>query len=212
MKCAKEKIISIIVKCAHAYKKELLNKNIIFVCMDKHKRVYFTQVLFEAGNFLHLTGCETNKTISAKEFFNKCLEKKISSRDFEISQDGTTEMKLIVLPFLISKNLSANMMGDFSGNNLNLYSEKIIGGVKACMGFVKKQNNFYAPNTVLNVDARKYIKKPMRIIATFRKNKSDKKYCEMVYKAKNINWDVLVFPKEIEYLKEFCKESGRINE
>ncbi len=84
----------------------------------------------QATNFLHLTGLKVKKhkynadgientndsddTISAKEFYEKCLAHRLSASDFEFARDGTTPLKLDVLPRLISKNLSATMIGDYN--------------------------------------------------------------------------------------------------
>lgn len=200
MEYTKEKAISVMTKCAIQYKTELVDKNLLFLCMDKHKNLSYIEVMFDTKNYLHLTGCKLNKNMTSKAFYNKCVDHRLSINDFELAQDGTTEMKLKVLPLLLNKNLSANMLGDYSGNGINLYTEKLIGNVKACVGFVKTKNDIYVPNTVLNVDIRSYVKKPTRVIAVYRKNKKEEKYSEMVYKAKNVDWYKTCYPKKFEYL------------
>lgn len=57
--------------------------------------------------------------------------------DFWFSGDGTTTLKLQVLPFVLAKNLNANSFGNFGGNSIRLYTEKLAGGVKGRIGFVK---------------------------------------------------------------------------
>lgn len=206
MKYTKKRILSIIINCAKEYKNELLNKNLLFVCMNKHKKIFKIEVSFKAENYLHLTGCKLRDDISAKDFFNRCINNRLKIDDFDVADDGTTQIKIEVLPFLIKKNLSANMLGDFSGSNIKLYTEKAIGNVKACVGFVKTNNGTYVPNTVLNVDIRKYVRKPMRIIATYRKEKAQSRYSELVYKAKNVKWQEVNYPEEIKYLQNSIKE------
>lgn len=49
--------------------------------------------------------------------------------DFELSSDGTTQLKLQVLPSLIKSNLSANMIGNPDENRPKLYTEKLIGNI-----------------------------------------------------------------------------------
>lgn len=46
------------------------------------------------------------------------------------------------------------MVGDFNGCNPKLYTEKLAGGVKACLGFIKTHRAEYVPNTALNTDIR----------------------------------------------------------
>ena len=67
------------------------------------------------------------------------------------------------------KNISAKMVGDFNGCNPKLYTEKLAGGVKACLGFVKTHRAEYVPNTVLNTDIRTVTKISQQVIATYCK-------------------------------------------
>ena len=98
------------------------------------------------------------------------------------------------------KNISAKMVGDFNGCNPKLYTEKLAGGVKACLGFVKTHRAEYVPNTVLNTDIRTVTKISQQVIATYRRKNSASPYQELVYKAKKIDWDTITFPKEYDYL------------
>ena len=92
----------------------------------------------------------------------------------------------------MKKNISAKMVGDFT--------EKLAGGVKACLGFVKTHRAEYVPNTVLNTDIRTVTKISQQVIATYRRKRTDSSYQELVYMAKKIDWDALTFPKEYDYL------------
>lgn len=57
----KEQAISIVVSCAERYRDELANKNLLFICQDKHKRTTAIEFSFDASNFLHLTGLKIKK-------------------------------------------------------------------------------------------------------------------------------------------------------
>lgn len=121
--------------------------------------------------------------------------------DFEFADDGTTPLKMRVLPNLVKKNLSANMLGDYNMSQPKLYTEKIAGGVKACVGFVRNGGvGRYVPNTVLQEDIRKRVNKPDRIILTYRKKRREARYSEIVYSAKKIDWSRINLPKDYEYL------------
>lgn len=178
----------------------LLGTCLLFVATDKDKNFEFFTASFRAGNFQHLTGVNT-ENIAARDFFHRCLEKRISPNDIKFNEDGTTALKLEVLPRLMSKNLSANMLADYSGNNLKLYTEKIVGTVNACMGFVKDtKSGFYVPNTVLRQDMRDISSSVKRIVATFQKLNSDENYSTIVYTAKNFNISDIIFPEHIKNL------------
>lgn len=141
--------------------------------------------------------------ISALDFYNKCLDHKLSEFDFVFAEDGTTEMKLDVLPGLLTKNLTAKMIGDYQSDKPKLHTEKLAGGVTACMGFRKNTpNTRYIPDTVLKDDIKKHTSGQVRVIACYRKPRAESQYSEITYLAKNIEWENIVFPSGYEYLKE----------
>ena len=198
----KDAVLRIIFETAECYEKNLKNKNLLFIYEDKHHEIDYYEVVFEASNFLHLTGLKVDKSkLSAQVFYQRCLAKRLSVSDFEIAPDGTTELKLDVLPQLVRKNLSARMIGDFSSNGVKLYTERIAGNVHACVGFVTDQNGRKnVPNTILKEDVRNITKRANRIVLTYRKSKEDELYSEMVYSTKNYAWDKIKLPKGCEYL------------
>lgn len=197
----KEKALSIIVNCAKAYKEHLDGNDLLFILSDKHLNTSFFEVSFYAFNFLHLTGAKLSKDIKAIDFYENCLDGKVSIEDFELADDGTTELKLNVLPSIVNRNISAKMVSDYDGSNPKLYTEKLAGGSKACIGFVNSDMlQKFIPNTVLNVDIRNMSKSYLRIVATYRKNRNDEHYTELVYKAKNIDWSKITYPSEYSYI------------
>lgn len=199
----KKEALSIAFKCAELYKKELLNKNLLFIAVDKKQKVSAFESSFFAGNYKHLTGLILTSEMSPNDFFWNCIKRRISVNDIQFKADGTTPLKLKILPILLCKNLSANMIGSFSDTHLNLYTEKLVGKQSGSMGFVFDRNkNRYVPNTVLNGDMREMITLPVkRIISTHRKNMLDKDYTETVYLAKNVDFEKINYPIEYSYLK-----------
>lgn len=206
----KKSALSVIFKAAEAYEKELRNNNLLFICSNKHKQISYLEVEFNASNFMHLTGVKISKHFKqqlnssgkyANKFYEMCLNKRLSPDDFDFAEDGTTALKLDVLPTLMKKNLSANAIGEFGVRTVKLYTEKIAGSIKGCMGFVHDNKvNKNVPNTVLKTDIRDSANEIKRILVTYRKKKTDTHYCEIVYAAKNVDWDTVNFPKEFDYL------------
>lgn len=207
----KEQAIAVVVRCAEHYRDEFATKNLLLICQDKHKRIHTVELSFDASNYLHLTGLKVKKrqigledtedAISAREFYERCLAHRLRTSDFEFSKDGTTPLKLDILPTLISKNLSATMIGDYNSRNPKLVTDKLAGGISACMGFVPtgaKQR--YVPNTILKVDIRDYICNQARIIAIYRKPLDAARYEEATYYAKRVDWNTVLFPDEYAYL------------
>lgn len=202
-KYSKEQALKIVQKCAVKYQEHLLNKSILFLATNKHKHIIPVEVFFTKRNFQHLTGLKTDRaTIPATRFFDLCIDERLSVDDYWIPDDGTTDLKLDILPMLISKNLSANSIGDFNGTGIDLYTEKLAGSIKGCMGFrIDADTGLLMPNTVLNKDIRECTKSPQyRIIATYRKRIKDERYFEIVYAAKGIIWDEIHLSDEYAYL------------
>ena len=198
----KEQAIRIVTSCAEAYSRELLNKCLLFVIADKHKRITVMETRFGAGQFLHLTGLKiVDKELSAPRFLKKCLDHKLSPNDFEFPDNQTTFMKLEVMPILICKNLAANSVGTYKGTGLVLKTEKIAGGIKGCIGFVSdSKEKYYVPNTLLKADIRDHIVDSGRILVTYRRNITEEKYSEIVYVAKKVDWKRVALPEKFSYL------------
>lgn len=202
MAITKKDALSVVFSCAPEYKKNLVDRSLLFVCTDKHKQTYCLEVTFDASNFQHMTGLKTKQSgIHALHFFELCIDQRLTEDDFEFADDGTTPLKMRVLPNLVKKNLSANMLGDYNMSQPKLYTEKIAGGVKACVGFVRDGGvGRYVPNTVLEEDIRKRVNRPDRIILTYRKKRGEERYSEIVYSAKKVDWSRVKLPKDYEYL------------
>lgn len=227
----KKDAIRIVSLCAKLYKENLANRSLLFICQDKHKHTTAIEVTFDASNYLHLTGLklrnrkksksEANQKevaqptpvsrdntlpeeeISALDFYEKCLNHKLSESDFEFADDGTSELKLDILPSLLTKNLTAKMIGDFHSDKPKLYTEKLAGGTAACMGFTKDdKTGRFVPNTVIKDNIKKHTLSQLRVIACYRKIRSETRYSEITYLAKNVDWDSVVYPTEYAYLNE----------
>lgn len=212
----KEDAIRIVTACAKLYEEHLAGKNLLFVCQNKHRVTTEIELSFDASNFLHLTGLKLKKqstktgedeSISAKVFYEKCLSHKLSVRDFEFAPDGTTPLKLDVLPRMMCKNLSANMIGNYNGRNPKLFTEKLAGSTVACMGFVPTGSaKRLVPNTVLKADIRDYTENQLRVIAAFRKNVGESGYRELTYLAKNVDWNRVILSGKNQYLEKLLPE------
>lgn len=209
-KYTKAEAIAIVVRCAQIYRDELEGKSLLFICTDKHKKTIPVEFTFYRNNYMHLTGLKSPKstegkvsTLFANDFYQKCLDHKLSPTDFDFSEDGTTHMKLEVLPIIISKNLQAKMIGDYDSMKPRLYTEKVAGSTNACMGFVFDQKTHeYVPNTVVREDIRELTKTALRVIAVYRKENHSDQYEELTYKAKKVDLSAVEFPEEFAYLKE----------
>lgn len=196
----KKQAVAIIVDCAEKYRDHLNGNTILYILRDKHQRISAFEVSFHPYNFLRLTGIKLKHHTNATDFYERCLNHKLSADDFLFAEDGTTSLKLQVLPYLMTPDTSAKMAGDYNGCIPKLYTEKLTGGVKACLGFVKTKYHAYVPNTVLNIDIRTAVRFPLQVIAVYRKKQTDSTYTELVYKARKIDWGKIAFPDEYRFV------------
>lgn len=186
----KEDAIKIITKCVSDYQSYLSNKNILFVYGTLQNPNYL-EATFLPRHFLHLTGVEINKNriFSSTDFYKRALNNRLSPHDFSFPKNGTAELKLMILPSLMKIHCSAKMIGDYNFVKPILYTEKLVGNITACLGFVKDADiEYYIPNTVLQEDIRDITQKPQqRILAVLRKNIKQENYEEICYLAKGIS-------------------------
>ena len=177
-----ERALGIINDCAAQYAANLVDRNIMFVLGDANKADTF-EVLFTEQNYLHLTGVKT--TLKSNTFFSAAISGRLRKTDFIFAKNGTTEMKLDILPSLMNIHSTARMVGDYDNSNELLVTDKFAGTVTAAMGFVKIKTGEYVPNTALKVDVRDVTRKPQqRIVAILRKSRLEHKYTELTYIAK----------------------------
>lgn len=194
----KEEALRIILKCCKLYHSNLENKNVMFIVQDKRKDIHYLEMLFLTSNFLHLTGINiTNKKIkSSTDFYNLCLKNQITVSDFKFNSNGTTSMKLQILPQIIQIQKICKMTGDYNNTKLYLSTQKLVGNVNICMGFIKK-GNYYIPNTALKEDIRNITTEQAKIIAIMVKNVKDAKYKEITYLNKNIEMKTILENEQI---------------
>ena len=79
--CTKQEILKIILSVAKGYDEKLNDKH-FKITYQKGKDKEECIVGFRDMNFLHLTGVK--RKLSAQQFYNACVNGKLSERDFEI--------------------------------------------------------------------------------------------------------------------------------
>jgi len=188
---SKEKAVGIIHNSAVSYDKNLSGKNVLFVTADIYKPSYY-EMLFLPQNFLHLTGMRTS--LNSEAFYRAALNKGLSPSSIEYDPGGTSELKLEILPQLMTIHTTARMIGVYDNSRPLLIADKFAGTVTMAMGFVCI-NGLYIPNTALKIDVRDITEKATRhrIAAIFTKRRADSLYNQVTYIAKGITIDDEVF-------------------
>lgn len=192
----KKQAINIISKCAKLYHQNLENCQIAFIYRDSNNNSEYTEVQFKAHNFMHFTGITPRVGLNANDFYRYALNNKISEHDFSFKAAHTTELKLQILDVIMHIDTRARMIGNYTGSNIELYTEKVTGTTAACLGLIQK-NNCYIPNSVLKEDIRALVPRPPgKIYAIFKKKISDETYSQLTYKNNNLDIIKKCLPKE----------------
>ena len=171
-----------------------MNKNLLVVSAYK-EQISLTSIEFNKNNYKHLTGVET--TLSANKFMDALLGDRLSFDDWDYKNDGTSQLKIRALPQMVEFHKNARMIGTYSGNRVYLKSDMCFGGLYCYLGLVADKNNknfiedIYVPNSLINGDIKKDTKNQERIIAMFRKDKTDAQYKELTYLAKDIDFNYI---------------------
>jgi len=194
----KEEAIRILATCAEQYSSNLASKNLLYAFDDGGKNLHL-ESLFLPRHYLHLTGVRLlSNSMRSVDFYSLCLRNQLSPTSFSFHENGTTELKLSVLPQIMSLHRTAKMVGDYDNTKSVLITEKIVGTVTACVGFVR-DGSFYVPNTVLREDIRAVTVSPQkRILAIFVKETQEAKYPKCSYLAKGVTMESVLSSPEIQ--------------
>ena len=185
-------MVSIIHEAAKIYDAELCHKNLLIIFGAPNAPEYI-QTKATERNFCHLTGVKLNLAgnNALDLFYAKAKDGNLSVNDFEINQDGTTQLKMLVIKQALNISKNAKMIGDFNNGRLKLKANKITGSISSCIGFVK-QDGFFIPNTILNDDTRNNTKINQRVLAVLGKETSEREYGHIKYVAKKIDINLLL--------------------
>lgn len=203
-------IIKKLIEGAKNYKENLQNKNLFIVYRDKEK-VKYIEVVFLARNFMHLTGIRTigkeGKYKTANQFYQACLNYKLSNKDICVKEDGTTKLKLDIMDKMIHIEQNCKMIGMYNDSKKELITEVLLGNIHMCLGIIKGVKEYYIPNTLLKQDIRKLTIKTYPIIGIWKKNIKEKKYQKVVYINKKIEMDFI--QKNIDFYSKIKMEKEK---
>jgi len=192
---SKIEAVRIIFKCAKLYNENLSGRNLLFISQSDSKIEYF-EAAFLPSNFLHLTGVRTSG--KRERFFEAALSERLRPGDIHFDSGGTTELKLSILPQLMSIHTTARMVGDYDNSRPLLIADKFAGTITSAIGFMNV-NGIYIPKSALRVDMREITIKATRrrIIAIFAKSRTDELYKQSTYIAKGATLDSNVLAPEL---------------
>lgn len=210
MKYDKKKAIETIIQAAKNYKDYLQDKVFLIIYIE-NTVTKMVEVEFRSSHFLHLTGVNTK--LSAKRFYDKCINQKLSINDFELEKGGKTQQKLMVLPFLHELLYNNCMIGNFINSGVYIRADYFIGNTRAILsvGF-RYGKNFDFPVTLFREDVRKLSQPTNKVLAIFAKNHKKEKYTECTYLSKGQEIDKLKVVDKIDLKRlEIKNEKARKN-
>lgn len=177
----KKEAIRIIVQSANLYRTNLENQTILFVYKENYK-IKYIEMIFLPSNFLHFTGINIiNSDIhSSVQFYSLCLNNKLRVNDFNFKSNGTSILKLQILPQIMQLHKNAKMIGKYDNSKIYLLTDVLIGSSNMCIG-AKKKADYYIPNTVLKEDIRKIVSNYFKIIGILKKDTKELKYRNFTY-------------------------------
>ena len=178
-------MLTIIINAAKQYE-NVLNKRHFCIVFKKKDTFELVEVAFQDINFLHLTGVKTK--LSAKVFYSAALSGKLSLKDIAMDSNGTTQLKMQVLPFLHELLFNNCMIGDFINSGIYIKSDYFVGDTKAflSLGFIKGKKKDI-PVTLYKENVKRLSKPIYKVLAIFIKRSDQKKYKECTYISKGQN-------------------------
>lgn len=194
----KKAALKIIIDAANQYEAKL-NKRLFLIVYQEGSKTKTVCVGFRDMNFSHLTGVDTK--LSAQQFYDACLENKLSEKDFEIDNKGKVQRKLIVLPYLSDLLYQNCMIGNFINSGIWIRADYFVGNTKAILsvGFREGKTVDY-PVTLYNADVRKLSNPTNKVLAIFSKGYLQQVYTDCTYIAKGYEVSTLPITEELKML------------
>lgn len=195
----------IVMNCAKQYEKNLLNKSFIIIYKDREdNEIKYIELQFRAENYQHLTGLElTDNNGDVRQhvselFFEKCLKNRLAKKEIQFRKDGTTNLKLVALPVMMSIQNVTKIAGNYNGYRPYLVADKLIGNINFCLGLKRiADEELYVPASALLADIKQLTKTQSQVLAIFSKNLDEDIYVQIRHVAKGINLQELDIPHNI---------------
>lgn len=206
----KKEAIQIVTKAAKDYKRLLENQNFLFIYRNRSSnQIEYFETLFTARNFQHLTGIqllsENGSLITNHiQFYQKCIDNKLSESEIHFKPDGTTPLKLYALPQIIHFLKSSKMTAIYHDIRPKLTIDRLVGTTGFCLGFTYDKRGYYMPSSALLEDIRKLAGESHQILAVLSKTASKEipLYRTIRHTAKGINLENLLLPPDLHALLE----------
>lgn len=161
-KYTKEEAVGILHSTAKDFQEKMAGRLFLVIYCDKLRRkMLYKKLQITKNNFMHLTGINYEGNITAGDFFKMCLNGRLSPRKLLFRNDGFSEMKLSVLPYLSDLFHNPFWIGDSINNDITINADYFAGDKKCvlCLGF--RSNKCDYPVSLKCQSIREVVKKKM---------------------------------------------------
>ena len=194
MALPKNKIIKIVVDAAKKYE-DILNNRVFLIVYKVGNTLEFRELKFDQRNFKHLTGVDS--ALSPKQFYQAALKGKLALNDVREKSDGTTALKLQILPQLHQLISMPTMIGEFESLRIHLQADKALGTTIKVSLALGDDKGISVPKSLLKEDIRRLTCQPYPVMRVYCRKNKEEKYSMITYNSHKLN---LPIPKEIEWL------------
>ena len=191
----KKNTLRIVIEAAKNYEKYLNDKHFLIIYQQGKVQKSVT-IGFRDMNFLHLTGIKTK--LSAKRFYLACISGKLAEQDIELSNKGTTQQKLAVLPYLHEVFYHNCMIGQFINSGIYIRADYFVGDTKAVLSIgIREGKTIDIPVSLYKENVKKLVSPTYKVLAIFSKKYNEQKFDTCTYLAKGQKADELLNQESI---------------
>lgn len=187
-KYTKEAARSIIFAGAAKYKEKLSGRQFMLIYKDNaSKNIKSVVVAFKPTNFKHLTGVVTE--LSAARFFRICLDKRLSTKQFNFDKYGNIQRKLDVLLLMPNVFYGRCWLGESINNDIYINADYYVGDTHCVLSVgIRITEAGDVPVTLKKQSISEVVKKESKVFAIASKPlDSNDATWELTYCEKDFN-------------------------
>lgn len=190
-----DELLSILHKTAKLYS-EYADTTLLFIFREKKSDAYdYYEVRFGKNNFMHLAGIKS-ETLSANDFYEACLEGKITRNDCNPRRDANAMYSKVVImeQMLDLRNSKCYKIGEKDLVTRDNDFEMATGNSVGVMGYDSRvkikgtdkldRTKSPIPTTILNNSIMQYCSRPQKIMFILQKSDGKGTYKELFYEIK----------------------------
>ena len=175
-KFTKQEALRILYSSASNYEEKLSQRRFRLIYLDKlHKSMEMEEVIFQPESFKHLTGIQTK--ISAFNFYEACLDRRLSQKTIAFDARGNTQRKLEVIEAMPDVFYHPCWIGESLNNDIHIHAAYYVGDTKCVLsiGFRNVMNKSGdVPITLKKQSIREVVTKECKVYAIASKSLLDK--------------------------------------